>query len=149
MQTPDSHCIDTLLAQRTGVGADVERIADASIAILQEFDDALAPIVGRRGVAMLYKRCIFLSSPAYPWLAGVHGSVHTAADFPAFRSALVQQDSANAAAGSVAVLQNLYQLLITLIGAPLTGRLLRAAWAAPASDTPAEDPSPHEQHCEN
>jgi hypothetical protein len=55
---------------------------------------------------------------------------------------LAQQQSADAAAGSNAVLQTFHALLSTLIGAVLTQQLLGSVWNPNLSSAPAQDSSP-------
>ncbi len=137
-----SHGITATLAHRAGTGADAAHIADAVVSMWQEIDAALAPIIGQRGVAMLYKRSLYLIGPAHPWLAGTYAGVQAATDLVALKAVLAQQSSANAAAAGVAVLQTFYELLVSLIGPSLTERLLCSVWGNSLSGPPAQDPSP-------
>jgi hypothetical protein len=138
--SPESRRIALALARQVDAGADPAQIADAIISIWHEIDGALHPIVGQRGVASLYKRSLHLTSPAYPWLAGLQDDIQAAMDLAALRSVLVQQSSADAAAGGGDLLQTFHELLASLVGDSLTERLLRSIWAMstslPAQDTP-------------
>jgi hypothetical protein len=129
------------LAGRVADDASVEQIADAIVAIWQEIDQALHPIVGRRGVAALYNRSLHLTAAAYPWLAMGHRGLAAEVDPSALKGALVQQAAAEAAAGGMALFQTFHGLLAGLIGASLTDRLLRSVWARPAGTSPAQDTS--------
>jgi len=139
---PQSRRIALALARQVDAGADATQIADAVISIWQDIDGALHPIVGQRGVASLYKRSLHLTSPAYPWLAGLRDDIQAAMDLAALRSVLVQQSSPDAAAGGGDLLQTFHELLASLVGASLTERLLRSIWATPPSGPPAQDTSP-------
>ena len=130
------------LARQVDAGADASQIADAIISIWQEIDGALYPIVGQRGVASLYKRSLHLTSPAYPWLAALRDDIQAAMDLPALRSVLVQQGTADAAAGGGDLLQTFHELLASLVGASLTERLLRSIWASSPSGPAAQDTPP-------
>lgn len=134
--------IAAALAQRAGEGADAARIAEAVCATWQAIDAALAPILGSRGVAALYKRSLYLTGAAHPWLAGLHDSVQDTIELSALRPVLAQQTVADAAAGGNALLQALNQLLASLIGPSLTERLLCSVWADSSSGAPAQDTSP-------
>lgn len=94
---------------------------------------ALAPVVGARGVAALYKRTLFLASETYPWLAAAFATAAEPGDFTSLRVALSQQDGGEAAAAQQQLLQALHQLLDQLIGPVLTGRLLHTVWASLSS----------------
>jgi len=129
------------LAGRVSDGADAEQVAEAIVAIWLEIDQALHPIIGHRGVAALYNRSLHLTAVAYPWLAIDQPAVPAAVDPSGLRSALVQQSAAEAAAGGSALLLTFHELLASLVGAPLTDRLLRSVWTPSSPGTPAQDTS--------
>ena len=129
-------------ARRVGADASAAQVAAAAVATWQEIDAALAPIVGPRGVAALYRRSLHLTSAAHPWLAGASAGLHDAIDLAALDVVLARQDSASAAAGGDALLQTFHDLLATLVGASLTERLLRSVWANTSSGSPAQDATP-------
>jgi len=131
-----------ILAEHVSEGADAARVADHVVAVWQQVEDALTPIIGQRGVAALYKRSLHLVAPDHPWLARLKEADPPAVDAAALRSALAQQDAAAAAAGGGALLQTFQELLASLVGPSLTGRLLAAAWALPTSGLSAQDTSP-------
>jgi hypothetical protein len=130
------------LAQRVGNGADAGQIADAIVVTWQEIEMALTPILGQRGVATLYKRSLYLTAVAHPWLAGTHEGVHTAVDLATLRATFARQTSGNAVAGGVALLHTFDGLLASLVGPSLTERLLRSVWANSISGPAAQDTSP-------
>jgi len=123
-------------------GIDAAQVGDAMVATLQAIEAALAPIVGARGVAALYRRSLFLTAATHPWLAGLHEDVQATLDPAALKALMARQSGAEARAGGHALLQTLYQVLASLIGASLTERLLRSVWTdtfvtpPPVQDTP-------------
>jgi len=119
------------LTQLAADGADVLRIADSAVALWRELDAALSPIVGRRGVAALFKRSLLLTAPAHASLVAAHWDVETHGDFESLRATLKQQSSANAIAINGALLQQFIDLLSILIGESLTERLLQSVLATP------------------
>jgi len=127
------------LGGRLAVGADAEQVADAILAVWQEIDEALNPIIGHRGVAALYKRSLNLTAARYPWLAAGQQGVLAAVDLGALKAALAQRAPAEAAVGGRALLQSFHTLLCSLVGASLTDRLLVSVWAQPAGVVPAQD----------
>ncbi len=131
--------IAATLVSRVGHGADAAQIADVVIAVWQQIDGALTPILGQQGVAALYKRSVYLAGPAYPWLAGMHEGIKTTMDLATLKSVLVRQSSAAAAAGGGFLLQTFYELLTSLVGLSLTERLLRSVWANSLSGPSAQD----------
>lgn len=130
------------LAHRIQHGADAAHIADAIVAIWQEIDLVLRPVLGQRGVAMLYKRSLHLATPAHPWLAGLQQGAPTQIDLAPLKAAIAQQDSANAAAAGNELLHTFHELLAGLIGPSLTERLLRSVWANSPGGAHAQDTTP-------
>ena len=121
--------------------ANAGQIADAMVGTWKAVDVALAPILGSRGVAALYQRSIFLASGAHAWLAPLQDSVDGRIDPAALKAAFAQQTSAHARAGGDALMQTFHQLLASLVGSSLTGRLLHSVWSDP-SILPPQDTSP-------
>jgi hypothetical protein len=139
MQSPDSRRLAAALVQRTGAHADAARIAEATLAIWDEIDDALTPIVGPQGVVALYRRSLHLTVAAHPWVEGGADGPRAALDPAALKSVLAQRSSAEAAAGGSAFLQTLHELLASLVGPSLTERLLRSVWTPSSSGLPTQD----------
>lgn len=131
------------MAQRAGEGADSTRTADAIAALWQQIEAALAPIIGQRGVAALYKRSLYLATATHPWLE-LQEDPQATPDLAALKSAIARQRSTDATAGGVAMLQAFHTLLTSLIGSSLSGQLLDAVWThpSPSSGSSAQDPSP-------
>ncbi|HEY0661166.1 MAG TPA: hypothetical protein VGD21_07605 [Lysobacter sp.] len=139
MKNQEGQRIAVALAHRAETAG---QVADTVVSTWQDIDTVLSPIIGQRGVAMLYKRSLYLIGPAHPWLAGMHESVQATVDLEALKSAFAQQNSTNAAAAGGAFLQTFYELLTSLVGPSLTERLLRPVWAPFSSGPPAQDTSP-------
>lgn len=112
------------------------------VSIWRAIDTVLSPIVGQRGVAMLYKRSLYLVSSAHPWLVGLHEGNQTTMDLAALESVFAQQSSQHASIAGGAFLQAFHELLSSLIGPSLTERLLRPVWAPFSSGPSAQDTSP-------
>jgi hypothetical protein len=127
------------LAQRVGDDADAAQVAAAIVAIWNDVDDVLTPIVGPLGVVALYKRSLHLTSAAFPWLAEPRDGERQTIEPSALTSLLAQRGSADAAAAGSAFLQTFHELLASLVGPALTERLLRDAWANTSSGLPARD----------
>jgi hypothetical protein len=139
MESQESGRSAAPLANRVGTDANAAQIADAMAATWKEIDAALTPIIGSRGVVALYKRSLYLTGAAYPWLAGMHDRAPAAIDLAALKSVVAQQSSAQAALGGNALFRTFYQLLGSLIGPSLTERLLHPVWAYSLSGPPAQD----------
>lgn len=141
MAHPESRQIGVTLAEQVSEGADAARVADHVVAVWQVVEDALTPIIGQRGVVALYRRSLYLVATDHPWLAGLREADPPAVDATALRSALAQQDPAAAAAGGGDLLQTFHELLASLVGPSLTGRLLAAAWELSTSGSSAQGTS--------
>ena len=130
------------LRKRAGHPTSSAQVAEVLDRMLRQIDGALSPVIGRRGVALLYKRALFLSAVAHPWMAGTERGINQAMDFTPLRSVLEQQaDDVALSAGST-LLQGLYDLLTSLVGLSLTEQLLRCVWANPSSGLAAQDIAP-------
>lgn len=141
MERHEAHAISAPLASRVGRDASAAQVAEAMATICQEIDDALAPVIGRKGVAALYGRSLHLGASVHPWLAVGPAGVPATIDTSALRAALSQQTGTAAAAGASAFLQAFHSLLTSLVGPSLTERLLRTVWAQPTSSPSAQDSS--------
>ena len=128
------------LAQKAAQGSNEAEVADAVIAAWVAVDTALSPIIGQPSVAVLYVRSRHVAGRAFPWLRPPPSPV--VLDLPALRTILLQQDAATVAAGGGLLLQTFYELLSSLIGPSLTGRLLDIVWTSTSSGPPAQDISP-------
>jgi len=129
------------IARLAAEGADGGQVADAAVSTWRDIDAALSPIVGKAGVAALYKRSLHLTRAAHPSLAAVEQGALSPGEFASLHAALSQQTGPNAAAANAALLQTFTDLLTKLIGASLTERLLRSIWHNPASGHAAQDTS--------
>jgi len=115
------------------------KLADAIVAVWLDIDQALHPIIGRRGVAALFHRSVKLTAAVHPWLAVSHAAAPAAVEPSALRAALVQQGPAEVAAAGGALFETFHGLLASLVGESLTQRLLHAVWNQPAGASPAQD----------
>jgi len=145
MDKPESPQVAAALTLRPADDADAARVAQSMVAAWRDIDRLLAPVVGTRGVAALYKRSLHLTAAAHPWLAGAQAGAHEGVpmsmDLDLLGTMLARQNVASAAAGGEALLRTFYDLLATLIGPSLTGRLLHSVWITYLSGPPAQDTS--------
>jgi hypothetical protein len=123
-------------------GDDPLAAADAAVAAWEEIRTLLAPVLGQRGVAALYRRSVHLTLARYPWLAPAYEAPAQAADLAALHAALEAQDATVAAAASAELLANFRALLTNLIGDALAARLLGAPLRAPAEPDSPKEPLP-------
>jgi hypothetical protein len=117
-------------------------VAETMVSAWQGMDVALSPIIGQRGLAMLYKRSLHITGRAHPWLKGMDEGSQASMDLAALEAVFAQQGSPEAAAAGGVLLQTFHELLSSLIGASLTERLLRPVWDTFSSGPPAQDSMP-------
>ena len=130
--------IKASLMQRASNGESAEPVVEVIVRAWREIDAALSPVIGKQGVAALYRRCLHIVAPTHPWLATTQPGIADALDLAALRSALSSQSSANAAAGGAATLEEFHELLASMVGHSLTGQLLRPVWANLFSTPPSQ-----------
>ena len=119
-----------------------ERIADALVGLLDGVADrgeaaaalvrgwvmienALGPVVGRRGVVALYKRSLDLGSTAHPWLEDLRQTLPATIDLAALEAGVVGQSDPEAIAAGRRLLRAFCDLMVSLVGLSLAERLLR------------------------
>ncbi len=117
------------LAQGAGSASDANAIAAATVAIWLQVSARLTPVIGARGVDVLFKRTLFATRRSLPWLAVPEDPQGGAVSLDSFRARLGRQEATVAAAASCEFLFAFTVLLATLIGDSLTDRLLSPAWA--------------------
>ena len=121
--------IAAFLAHAVASGASAAQLADTICVTCNDLDTALAPIIGKRGVAALYRRSLHLASRVHSGLAAAHAGPPLVMDIDVLRAALAQQSAGDTAASGLLVLKTFHELLVALIGAPLAERLLQSVWA--------------------
>jgi len=139
MESEESSRISTALASRAGPDASAACIAEASSAIWRDIDAALRPIIGALSVAALFKRSLHLTLAAHPCLAEAQGPIQRSLDVTQLAGVLARQPDAGAV--STALLLAFDQLLASLIGPALTGRLLGPVWENSSGHSLPQDTS--------
>ena len=142
MDEPERHWTVVQLGERVQHGADACQIADVVGLMWQLTEAILNPMIGRKSVASLFQRSLFLTGQMHPWLADAYGGVQSPSDFSALKSVVMKQNAADAAAGGGAFLHTFYETLVSLIGSAVTEQLLRSVWEHHLSGQPAQDTSP-------
>jgi hypothetical protein len=137
----DIQRIAASLARRGDGDANAGQIAEEVFGKCQAIEAALAPIIGVRGVAALYKRSLHLAARNHPWLTDRPSAMQPTEDIAVMKTLLSRQTSADAALGGAAFLQALHDLLASLVGHSLTERLLRSAWIDFMGASPEQDNS--------
>lgn len=118
-----------MLAQHSASAPDAKTSADATFKIWYEIIARLTPVIGTRGVDVLFARSLHLASAAFPCLA-IDGETHEGtALFTKLRDRLESCDRLTAEEANYTLMITFTELLATLIGDSLTERLLSPIWA--------------------
>ena len=127
------------LAQRAGSAAGSGALAAAAQRAYDDLAQVSAPLIGQVGVDALTGRTLYLAQQKYPWLGHTREPEQWKGPFAQIVFCLERQDPAVASEAAGAVFATLTGLLGTLIGEPLTVRLLRKAWPDAFSDGSIEE----------
>lgn len=123
---------------RRGGGTDA--ITAQALTLWDDLSGALVPIIGQRGMSALFSRALHLAGARHAWLGE---AVQAAGGVPAF-SVLAGVGSRQAEDDAIVAIADLFEtferLLVTLIGASLSERLLQPLRDDP-SDPPRQDTS--------
>jgi hypothetical protein len=125
--------LQAALRHQAAQGADAAHLADLAVKSWLDVESSLSSLIGRGGVSALFRRSVFLTMDAYPWLETVTAAEARHDGFGSLRTALARQPAPVAEAANGALLLSFCELLSGLIGAPLTEHLLQPAWDVPAS----------------
>jgi hypothetical protein len=139
MEKPKIGWAITALADQVGRNRDAKDIANAIALVWDGIDLALRPIIGKRGVDALFRRCVEVTALSYPWIAALSADVQSSMDLQTLRDVLLRQELAHFAAASDAMLAQFHAMLAELIGLSLTERLLRPVLDPLLNDTATKD----------
>ena len=117
---------------RAGRVLNAAAIAEATASTWRLVTEQLAPVIGARGVDVLFCRALHQTSATFPCLEVVVDRGGSVSPLPSLMACLADQNKDTAAEASLTLLVTFTELLATLIGESLTSRLLGPAWAAPA-----------------
>jgi hypothetical protein len=136
-----SETIRRALESRAGTAADAGMVAEATLNIWRRMAALLAPIIGSRGVEVLFNRSLQLTSRTFPCLVitGDHGD--NAVLLANLKANLAACETNDAMEAGHALLVTFTEVLITLIGESLTKRLLSPVLAFPTSISEQETQS--------
>lgn len=126
------------LLHHAGDLADAGAIAEATVGIWCRVVEALAPVIGRRGVDALLSRSLHITSRTFPWLLVTDSEINGSTLVDLVKVRLADKDALIAAEASHVLLTNFTVLLATLIGKALTERLLQPVWLPPPADEEQE-----------
>ena len=119
------------LARRAGPTADSGGVALATFQTWRQMAERVEPVIGARGVEILFGRALHLTTKVFPWLvtAGAHGV--GAAFLASLQTCFAAQELLIASDAGSALLTMFADLLANLVGDSLTERLLGVVWSSP------------------
>jgi hypothetical protein len=145
MPTADSKllrdAIRAALARHAGHVPDAHTTAEAMAATWRLVAVQLAPVIGARGLDVLFSRALQQTTAAFPWLAVAVDRGGSDSPLPSLMLCLAGQHTVTAEEASYTLLLTFTNLLSTLIGEPLTERLLAPVWARPSPSSRQETAS--------
>ena len=115
-----------------------QMVADAAVGRWESMVNALSPVLGQRGVAALYRRTLNVAGRTHPCLLKAF-EVTEPIRFEQLRKVLLEQSPDSAAMATDASIQTFHELLNSLIGIPLTQKLLGSLWSPTFSGSPVQD----------
>jgi hypothetical protein len=124
--------IRTTLEQRAGNLPGSNATSEATATTWRLVEAQLVPVIGARGLDVLFRRALHQTTTAFPWLAVAVDRGGSTGPLPSLMACLAAQRTATASDAAYALLFTFAELLATLIGEALTERLLAPVWARPS-----------------
>lgn len=117
-------------------------IAGELTRLIQDIAAVLTPILGTTGVAALYQRSLHVANARHAWLGLPVEVAQPVIDLVALQAAFARQDCAEATTAATVLLHTFHDLLASLIGRPLSERLLEPVWAHALRRPTVKDTTP-------
>ena len=108
------------LAHRAGGAPDASAVAEVTISTWSQVAALLTPVIGPRGVDVIFRRSLYLTSKDFPWLAFGEEHRDSAALLASLKANLAGRDADDAVEAGYTLLVIFTELLTTLIGEALT-----------------------------
>lgn len=128
-----SESIQGTLTQHAGEAPDANAVVDAVTRTWQFMAAQLEPVIGARGTGTLLDRALHLTAKSFPWLAQTSPPLGTGDTLTRLHARFARRDAQEAAQAGCALLVTFTEQLASLIGEPLTERLLASVWVDSAS----------------
>ena len=109
-------------------GASAQNVAELVTKTFHEIAQVLAPIIGQQGMEALYRRSLQLAGSMCAQLHATSKVVSMALNLELLKVEHAKQTAAVAASAGSKLLHVFHELLASLIGTPLTERLLGSFW---------------------
>lgn len=105
-----------------------ESVADLTIQLWESIASQLTPLIGKNGFAILYARSLSITQATFPWLAANQGSQPADTQFILLKKSLEDRGGSEASDASKTLFITFIDILMALIGEPLTKNILHAVW---------------------
>lgn len=135
--------IASLLSRLGTEKASAQRIAAFAAETMHAIHLALAPVIGDKGVLALYRRSLFMISRDVPSAASFYREAHESSHYSTLQSAIAEQSASDALCIAEALFANIHAVLVSLIGAALTERLLHPMFDTSPNGNAVQE-APHE-----
>ena len=132
-----SEMIQSALSEGAAEGADSTIVAGAAIRALTSLIAELKPLVGELAMRALYVRSLHLARASFERPSAAEPGSPDELLAPLHRD-LMSRAPADAQGAAKALLLALADLLVSLIGEPLTNRLMHKAWGTPTLAKPSQ-----------
>jgi hypothetical protein len=106
--------------------------------LLEPLKIELTSLFSEEGFYFIFERSVFLTCRQFPWLAA-EDTLPIASLLPDLQARLEQQEVGNGLEASAALLVNITDLVVSLIGERLTFDILRSAWGNDALGSLGEE----------
>jgi hypothetical protein len=126
------------LARHSEAIPDATAVAEAALRAWRGVVAVLEPVIGVQGVAVLFARSLLITGRAYPCLAIAGEPGEGATLFALVKARTEACEGPVALEASHALLVTFTELLSTLIGESLAGRLLGPVWESQAPESNLE-----------
>ncbi|WP_456971699.1 hypothetical protein [Luteimonas sp. A277] len=136
--------MDSVLSRIVAEGHGIDAIGERTVALWAEVTRALVPIIGQGGMSALYDRALHVAAAQHRWLEQARSVDADSGPraFPLLARAVGGQSPDDAIAAITTLFKTFDRLLVTLIGASLTKRLLQPVWDVPSAGLTRQDTAP-------
>lgn len=118
------------LAHHAGTSPNPDAVAQATFIIWNLVADRLTPVIGTKGVDILFRRSLHLTNLSFPWLSMAEEYEDTPSLLSTTKARLASRETIDSTEAGCTLLITFTELLKTLIGESLTGRLLGTIWVS-------------------
>lgn len=129
------HAIRRTLEHHSGNGGDARSIAETTIGTWRKMSDRLAPVIGAKGVDILFRRSLQMTGITFRWLEIAEDHKDNADLAASILTRLSKRKAEAAAEAGYTLLLTFTELLATMIGKSLTKRLLLPVWDPPSPES--------------